>query len=74
MYNLTVFLLVCVDVMVMSYSYEVSCSGTNNYNIPDVFMLNSVGNGDIVLMDTSFKFGLMCVSECCVWFASLDVV
>ena len=36
------FLLVCVDVMVMSSTYEVSCSG-GGCGMYDVYILKSVG-------------------------------
>ena len=43
MYALAAFLLVCVDIMVMSYAYEVSYSGgAGGYGMPDVYILTSV--------------------------------
>ena len=41
MYVLAAFLLVCEDVMVMSYTYDVSCSGAGGCGMPDVYMLKS---------------------------------
>ena len=36
-------LLTCVDVMVMSSVYKVSCSGAGGYGMSDVYMLRRVG-------------------------------
>ena len=55
MYALTVFCS-CVDVMVMSSAYRVSCSGAGGCGMSDVYML-SVGE-DAVLRDASFRIGL----------------
>ena len=49
MYALTVFLLVCVYVMVMVFAYEVSCSGDGDCGMSDVYVLKSVGERTPVL-------------------------
>ena len=43
MYALAAFLLLCVDIMVMSYAYEVSCCSGDSYAMSNVYMLKSVG-------------------------------
>ena len=43
MYAMATILLVCVDVMVMAYVYEVSCSGAGWCGISDLYILMSVG-------------------------------
>lgn len=43
MYALAAFLLECVDVMVMSSAYVVSCTGARGFGMSAVYMLNSVG-------------------------------
>ena len=44
MYDFDTFLLMCVDVMVMSSADEVSCSGAGDGGRSDVYMLKIVGD------------------------------
>ena len=69
------YLLVCVDVMGMSYAYEVSCSGAGGRVMSDVYVLKNVGEGRL-LEGRQFYIDVvwMCVSKCCVYFAPSDVV
>ena len=44
MFVFTMFIWLCVDVMVMSSVYVVSFTGSCGIGVSDVYMLNSVGN------------------------------
>ena len=41
--DMTAFLFMCVDVMVMSYEYDVCCSVAGSCGMSDVYMLKIVG-------------------------------
>ena len=44
MFAFAMFMSFCVDVMVMSSVYVASFTGACGVGVPDVYMLNSVGN------------------------------
>ena len=65
MYVLVACVIVCVDLMMMSSAYEVTCTDACGRGVADVHRLNSMGE---------FAYCGCVVSECCVSFAYFDIV
>ena len=61
------FLSMCVDVMVMSFTYALSFTGACGVGVVDVYMLNNVG-------DRTPPCGTSVLNWCCVDVLFLNVV
>ena len=72
MFVFAMFMLLCVDVMVMSSMYSVSFNGAFGLGVSDVYMLNSVGDrtshcGVLLWVYGVCVFSYLCVCLCCVF-------
>ena len=67
MFALSMFMSLCVDVMVMSYAYIVSFTGACGVGLSDVYMLKNVG-------DSTPSCGTPFLNRRCVYVLLLKVV